>query len=384
LVNQSGIRLFGYGNSTLTECDIIAIVTTILIHTENPKAEQWRRLARFNYPLTIERFLTARSHSNPDEKLVNFVAGCFRQAEAYFVAGDNAPLDIAPLLLYYGATNLLAGAAALLTGEHFAVRGHGMTLNLEAGDRCADVLIIPKASHGSGLPYYAQVFSSGCDLHGGARWAWTLEEVLASIPDLKSYFESCYEGSEPFAVPVRIIRKARLTVERVYSEEVAKHQNPQEIFDRIVGLQASYLPIQRGSSDNYMSLHPRKGSADIGVYSIMGQKNLVLAHRKNNELINPDQIILLLMGLFALGHLSRYYPERWNPFVRRDDTGERLVVEQFLEICQRYLPNLVLNRIEGTRLQFVHDIESPIDETSTLTTSDVEEIARRVLRSDGR
>jgi hypothetical protein len=62
------------------------------------------------------------------------------------------------------------------------------------------------------------------------------------------------------------------------------------------------------------------------------------------------------MGLFMLGYLSRYHPERWNPFVRSDNTGERLVVERYMAICARYLPNLVLNEIKLRRVQFVNEV----------------------------
>jgi hypothetical protein len=70
------------------------------------------------------------------------------------------------------------------------------------------------------------------------------------------------------------------------------------------------------------------------------------------------------MGLFAFGYLSRYYPERWNPFVRSDETGEKLVIEGFLLICQRYLPNLVLNLIYGERVQFINELEKILDISS--------------------
>jgi hypothetical protein len=352
----------------------------VLIRTENPRADQWKWLARFGYPLTIKRQLTERGHTNQEDELVDFIAGCFRQSEAYFSASGSAPLDIAPLLLYYGATSLIAGTAVLLTGEHFAAHRHGMLPRRGTGNRIADTVLDPQNTKDSALHYYARVFSDGCDLRGGSQWAWTLEEVLGSIPDLRRDFESCYQGAVPFTVPVQIIRKPRMSVERIVREELVKYPTPQDVFGRIVGLEAAYLPVQRANSADHVSLHPRKGAKDIGIYSTMGQKHLQLAHMKNSQLLSPDQIILMLMGLFALGHLSRYHPETWNPFVRRDDSGERLVVERFLEICQRYLPNLVLNRIEGARLQFVHDIEHPVDDTSALTAEDVEKIARGILR----
>jgi len=83
-----------------------------------------------------------------------------------------------------------------------------------------------------------------------------------------------------------------------------------------------------------------------------------LAHDKAGRLVEPGQLILMLMGLYALGHLSRYFPEQWNPFVRMDPTGERMVVERFLQIALRYIPNLVLNALSSERIQFVYPVSA--------------------------
>lgn len=351
---------------------------SVLIQTEDPQADTWRRIARFNYPENVVRFLAAHGRSATVDGLIDFVAGCFRQAEAYFAAAKNAPLDIAPLLSYYGATSLLSGAGALLTGAIPPTKRHGMLIGNGAGSRIADTLVIPENMVGSGLRYFCAVFSGGHELGGGAKWQWTVEEILASIPDLRPDFESCYQGSEPYTMQVVVVQKDRNRVERVYQSELAKHPNPANVFDRILDLKSAYLPIDAFDSSDYLSLHPRHGGDDIGVYTTLGQKHLPLAHPKATKLVSPDQIILMLMGMFALGYLSRYQPQKWNPFVRRDETGERLVVEQFLAICQRYFPNLVLNRIEGRRLQFVHEIEKPVDLRSVLTEKDKAEIKKLV------
>src|SRR5207244_3331169 len=101
-----------------------------------------------------------------------------------------------------------------------------------------------------------------CELQGGIRCAWTLEEILAAIPDLKRDFEICYQGVEPYTIPVQIIRKPRMNVERIAQEEIAKHTNLQNMFDRIMGLKTAYLPVQHGNLGHHVSLHPRKSAED--------------------------------------------------------------------------------------------------------------------------
>jgi hypothetical protein len=121
-------------------------------------------------------------------------------------------------------------------------------------------------------------------------------------------------------------------------------------------------------------------AAAIGTYSIFGQRHLQIAHIKNGQHLNPNQLIVMFMGLFALGYLSRYHPELWNPFVRSDETGERLVIERFLAICQRYLPNLVLNMIRGERIQFAYETEGVLDLMNSPTESDLDEMVRKKIR----
>ena len=85
-----------------------------------------------------------------------------------------------------------------------------------------------------------------------------------------------------------------------------------------------------------------------------------LPHLKNGKNLNPIQLIILFMGLFALGNISRYKPQIWNPFVRADIIGERLLVERFIAIAKRYIPNLVLNLIRKKRIEFYHPTNSVI------------------------
>ncbi len=74
---------------------------------------------------------------------------------------------------------------------------------------------------------------------------------------------------------------------------------------------------------------------------------------------------MAFIALYALSMLSRYYPPIWNQFVRNDITGEKLVVERFLDICEWLIPNLVLELLKGERVIFVNSHQDgQIDLTS--------------------
>ena len=301
------------------------------------------------------------------DDVVNFIAGCMRQSEAYFIAFENAPLDISPLLLYYSSTNLFAGASALLTGvmPSVTVQHHGMIIDKNKATqtvRIADVELKPVKPNQGALQHFCNVFSIGCVIVNGGTW--TVEEIFGSIPDLRQDFENCYQNSHPHTIPVQIVQRTiqneTFLHERVAQVDLARFSSPLNALNSVDQLTKAYLSPRYNTSARYISLYYRRGAAKIGDYSIFGKKYLQVAHVKGGKSLTPTQSIIMFMGLYALGHLSRYYPERWNPFIRSDDTGERLVVEKFLAICQRYLPNLILNEIQRERLQFVHQTEEQV------------------------
>ncbi len=87
----------------------------------------------------------------------------------------------------------------------------------------------------------------------------------------------------------------------------------------------------------------------------------------------------MFMGLFALGYLSRYHPEVWHPFVKRDESGERLVVEKLLSTASRFLPNLILESMYGYRMQFITEAQGTTDLTTSLSKAEVENIVKQML-----
>ena len=253
----------------------------------------------------------------------------------------------------------------MLTGVVPPVKNHGMRLQAPKAEksRIADVSILPFDPQFGALQHFCNVFSGGCPV--AAHGLWSVEEVLGSVPDLRRDFENCYEGALPYTIPVelavRIVNyrtekgeKKRITFERINTQDMARFGNPVETICSVKGFQDAYLFPQESKGQRPIILHRKRKAEEIGFYSIYGQKFLELPHLKNGQRLSPHQLIIMYMGLFALGYISRYHPELWNPFVRSDTTGERLVIEKFLALCQRYVPNLVLNLISKARIEFVH------------------------------
>ena len=331
------------------------------INSENATKDEWKLLAQYAYPTNIVRYLLQHGFSDSGS-LVEYIAGCFRQSEAYFSAAASSPIDISPLLQYYGAATLLAGASALVQGGQLPIVEHGMTLNATNIRRIADAQIIPRGN--GALQQFAGIFSPGCLFANGEPW--TMEEVLGSIPDLIQDFESCYQQAVPYTIPMEIVRRDRGLLERIAIEELRRFKTPEDALTNVESLAQSYLIPE--STNQYLILRRKIGSPEIGTYSLFNQKHLQIAHSKKGQKVTPSQVINMFMGMFSLGFLSRYHPEFWNPFVRGDETGELLLVERFFTVCQRYFPNLVLNEIQESRIQFVNQTKGVLDLSTTPVT----------------
>jgi hypothetical protein len=330
------------------------------IQSDNPRVDQWKLLSQFSYPTNINRFAQEKGLTFSKET-VDYIAGCIRQSEAYFSAAESSPIDISPLLMYYGATNLLAGTSALLTGNKLPLMHHGMNFHLPVvvNPKIGDYEINPIRPTDGALQNFSNIFSNGCLLTGAGRWS--VLEIFGSIPDLIEEFEICYQPALPFCLPAKTIRAEMHGLEfyydRIDMNLVSKYGKVFETLMAISNVSNAYIPIRINIPNPFAKLYYKPDSTDVGIYSTFGQKYLPLNHQKNGNQICPSQIIFMFMGLYALGYISRYYPEKWNPFIRTDETGERLVIEKFMSICQRYFPNLALNEIRGARIQFVYEIE---------------------------
>lgn len=337
----------------------------IRVATESPKADQWRLLGQYAYPVNISRYLKNKGHTTVPTGIEEYIAGSIRQGEAYFAAAQAAPLDIKPLLLYYGASNLLIAASAMLVGDQPKIKNHGMRLDAStaARKRIADVQIRPFDPHTGALQCFCNSFSANCQIVG--RGDWSLEELFGSVPDLRQDFENCYPNARYFTVPVELLSRTfvyrteastenKVTFEYVAPDKVERFEDPVKEITQILGFRQAYLLPQHQGEKTGITLYRKYKAAEIGLYSIYGQKYLEIPHLKSEQPITPSQVIILYMALFALGYISRYHSELWNPFVNSDTSGERLVVEKVLSIAERYIPNLVLNEVNQTQVDFVY------------------------------
>ncbi len=324
------------------------------IFTENPEEEMWRTILQFSYPANIRRYIEEKGF-NSDDKLIECISGSILQSYEYYNACKTSNLQISPLLLYYGTTNLLYGMTNLLTGKINEIRNHGMHIQLDDNYKyIAETSIRFENYDNGGVHVFCKALNVPVNL---TRYGeWTVKELLGSIAEIYDDYYRCYSATESYVIPLEVTRTENGTIEKV---ELSRFDinGFKNMFSKVKGSGKSYLnPTVRSMEDEkYLILRHKINGKSIAEISYSDQPYLQVGHSKNGNLITLPTLFYMYIVLFAFGSLCRYNPEKWNPFVRNDSTGERLLVEKLLYFARRMIPNMILNTIYGCRMCFVDE-----------------------------
>ncbi len=335
-----------------------------IVFSENPEKDLWRELLQFSYDANIARYVKKKGLT-VDQEVINCITGSFVQAYEYYRSAQDANTQIAPLLLYYGSTNLLYGMANLLSGSKNTIDNHGMKIFVPEGKTfIADVGIRFLSPKTGGIHVFSRALGYTNDLTGFGDWK--LKEFLDSIAEINGDYIQCYELQAGRIAMLDVFNTPDGKVEKIYFTEENKDAIL-SLFSDVDGLTKSYLNItpahEYWTNREYFVLRHKLNGNDISELSYSGQPFIRAGHRKNGHLVTLPTLLNMYISLFALASLCRYYPERWSPFVINDTTGEKLLVEKLLFFARRMIPNYVLNCIIDDKVQYSHNMYS---ENSTI------------------
>ena len=304
------------------------------------------------------------------------------QADAYYTAAKDANLQIAPLLLYYGSTNLLYGMINLLSGKINKIENHGMNIIVpDKPEFIADVGLKFLSPQTGGVHVIARALNF--DINLTALGEWKLRDFLDSIAEISQDYVQCYEVETSCIVMLDVFNTPDGKVEKVYYSR----ENRQSIIDlmnNIPGFAKAYLPIRSVNlpekGTEYFILRHKLNGTDISDLSYSGQPYLRAGHKKNGQVVTLPTILNMYVSLFILASLCRYYPERWSPFVLNDTTGEKLLIEKFLYYARRMIPNIVLNELEGECVKYTSNRYEETDTIKLVGEHQVQEMVEKIVR----
>lgn len=333
--------------------------------SENPEIDLWRELLQFTYEANIQRYANKKGLVL-DAVTTDCIIGSFLQAYEYYKAAKESNLQISPLLLYYGSTNLLYGMSNLLSGKINKIENHGMWVSATGETKfIADTTIRFCNPTNGGVHVFAKAIDFNSNMTDLGEWK--LREFLDSIAEIHKEYETCYELPCSKILMLETVNTPDGQIEKVHFDS----NNQKEIYQllqSVPGFSKSYLPpVTSSNSDFYILRHKLNGKR-ICEISYSGQPYLRSAHIKNGQDVTVPTILNMYISLFTLSSLCRYQPEVWSPFVMKDNTGEKLLVEKFLFFSRRMIPNIVLNFILENDIQYTSakykatDIKKLVDE----------------------
>ena len=335
-------------------------------YSEDPTADIWKKLQKYSFGSNIKKLTGIH-----DEGLLNSISGSIVQANEYFSMAGKASLNTSPLLMYYGCVNLLYGVGLMKSKNRIEIKSHGATLsNAETVSAIGDTEILLSGAKDGAFFCFNKIFAA----ENAFPRCWSVRDLLSYIPDIKSDFEDCYAGVSSNCIPLETVKRKNDKIDRIKLSDLKTPFNSMEI----VNFEKVYLKAQ--TTNEYVVLHNRLKSMEIGVYSISGQNNLVRYKVVEGSNFYVDQIVAIFLCLYALSVLSRYHPGKWFPFVQRDDSGEKGLIEDFLSVASRKLPNLVLNVILEKDIQFLHTAVGNVDLSKDYDPDEVKRIVNEELR----
>lgn len=350
------------------------------VFSENPENDLWRELLTFSYDENVKKYLLQKGLSYDDE-IINIITGSFLQAFEYYKLAKEANLQIAPLLLYYGSTNLLNGMSVLMSGEKCDIKNHGMKIHPDDISNMADTKVSFLSANSGGVHIFSKSF--GFDINLTEYGDWYLKDFLDSIAEIHDDYVNCYKDDISKIILLDVFNTQDGKVEKVYYTQDNKEQLIEQLCN-VDGFDKSYLrptlAKKHDSNEEYFVLRHKINGKDISECSYSGQPYLRASHLKNSKKITVPTIINMYVSLFVLASLCRYYPEKWSPFVQKDTTGEKLLIEKFLFFARRIIPNIVLDYLLNKKMLYVSDKYQPTDTVKHVSEHEVKELVRREVR----
>lgn len=325
------------------------------IYTENPEEEMWRFLSRLTYPPHLSRLFNDKGLTLSENES-NEIATYISQANDYFAASRNSSMQISPVLIYYGTVNLFSALRSLTRTSTVSIENHGMGLGDSSGVTQLTALeIIIRHNQSSGLINFAELFQD-TNAFGDINH-WPLGIILSYIPELQDDYtiSEIIESSPPLLIPVS---RDTEDVNKYYiSSKASERVSDINLVESIAGYKSAFLPPNRVHDGRHV-LRPKFDSDDITIESLSGRFYLRRYFERAGKKGYLSSEVAYLMALYALSVVSRYRPSIWNPFVTRDESGERWLIERFLFTARRVVPNLVINKIENRQIVFTNSRSS--------------------------
>lgn len=350
---------------------------TQIIFSEDAARDIDLRLRNYTYDQSLKDHKPRGASERLDNNQRAEVAASVLQGLEYLKVGRSVSLHTGSVQLHYATVSLLRAAVLLVKAELAPIKGHGMDLGgVPPATPLGGTNVWCRAKHDGALVVLGEALLDGDRLLKGGPEQWLLRDLLGSIPDIRATHVRCYGLENNLCVPVERVR----TPTGAFLDRIPLDLVAADILGRVIGdkwVKATYLNPQR--TEKHLVLRPQLGKVrDITVEALSGQRFIRLGHTSLGAPL--PELISFLASLFILSSVSRYYVRTWDEVVGDAISLERQLVQEFLIVSARRIPNLVLDHIEDVAHVFTSQREGPVDLREPLTKADVKKLVREELR----
>jgi hypothetical protein len=309
--------------------------------TDNALSEVWRRIERVSTIENLERVADAKKHERSTAKVASIR---MRQAIELRRAAGNTTILSRPLVLYYSGLNLARGMMLAYFGSagkptHGLRFSAGTTL-LECSAEVCAAGTFPEFMKSVGIP-----------LEEYTRKTFALRELLLMVPETLG-FHDCVPSTDCCICAVRVeALMGGPTTLRFFPRGMTES----EFGDR---WRASFPWFSNlcelGSAPFTLTVLEKLPSAEAISKFCDSHLFRDLRHRDDPVWFDyvrdriPGHLHRMgsyLAALFVLSNVSRYEPELLDSIQRGSELG--FFIETFLDAAERFLPQLMLELIEG-------------------------------------
>jgi hypothetical protein len=344
------------------------------IRAQNVNHKVWDYLKRYQSSYFVEQKLyweVKKNKTKLKEKSLQ-ISSLMVQCEAYYKSVENAPMEIKPLLLYYGMIGLskcliLAGdnkytlSAMEKENDAHAIHGVGFTAknNIERQIRDSDEILnefCKVQAHGV-YPLLRQCYS---DMPvSTVNNKFTVKELLSLIPEFYKEFV-LYFNEPPSSWHCHSHMGKHETTDTIQMIEfvdwdyLQHRQNEKEKYPDTINRwfpELSEKYEKKEGTDDFFWLKEDAKSVDDYIYvsDLMTLEQYALAKLNGVRLTDIDVHFLLM---FILSNLVRYRQDKWAKLIRRQENDQIFLVESFVELSAQKFPLLILRELDNVNYQF--------------------------------
>ncbi|KAA6442333.1 YaaC family protein [Bacillus atrophaeus] len=302
--------------------------------------QEWKDLSVFYSIESTQKFLEkvykikdiddAKRHSfKNSERFIFFL----KHAESFYKQASVSPLEIKPILLFYGMSQLLK--ACLITTDpsypsHTSVLAHGVTARKRKKQNYCFIEDEVKIQR-NGLCMH--VMKHLFEKSGIEDERYTMKKLLTAVPELSSifYFQQkeqfitrIEKRNEIVSVPESVVISYKMSDSR-FAEYVSYH------------LQWEFLKKEQDNLLFHIPLKDKNPWTSTSILFDIEKEQYYIPNQRDQFLHLPEMAIHYLV-LYNIGMIARYETEWWYELLTQHASDDYVIIQHFISITESKFP----------------------------------------------